>query len=168
MATFTMRRSRMNPWFYLAAAGVVLALNVLFSANIHDILRRTWEDLMARPSGPLAFRFLLQPVMATIVAIRDGIGDAHGGRSPYFWTVLSNPEERQARLGEGLRATARIMALALLIDAAYQYLALGKFYPGEAIIIAVALAFLPYLLVRGPVARLARWWGHHPSSPPTH
>ncbi|GJK94539.1 hypothetical protein TUM17568_57450 [Klebsiella oxytoca] len=33
----------------------------------------------------------------------------------------------------------------------------GTFYPGEAALIAVLLAFVPYLLLRGPFARVARW-----------
>ena len=44
------------------------------------------------------------------------------------------------------------------MDAIYQYQVLKTFYPGEAVIIALALAFVPYLLIRGPVARTARWW----------
>jgi hypothetical protein len=59
---------------------------------IQDTLSRIWENLLDRPSGPLALRFLMQPIMATIFAIRDGIKDAHSGRSPYFWTVVTNPE----------------------------------------------------------------------------
>ena len=39
----------------------------------------------------MAFRFILQPVMAAIFAIRDGMKDARAGRSPYFWTVLHDP-----------------------------------------------------------------------------
>jgi hypothetical protein len=35
---------------------------------------------------------------------------------------------------------------------------LKTFYPGEAVIVAVALAFFPYLLLRGPIDRIARWW----------
>jgi hypothetical protein len=50
------------------------------------------------------------------------------------------------------------------MDTTYQYLVLGKFYPGEALIVAFGLAFLPYLLIRGPVARFVRWWGHRSSS----
>jgi hypothetical protein len=34
---------------------------------------------------------------------------------------------------------------------------LKTFYPGEAVIVAIALAFFPYLLLRGPIARIARW-----------
>ena len=33
-----------------------------------------------------------------------------------------------------------------------------SFHPGEAVIITLLLAFLPYLVLRGLVARVARRW----------
>jgi hypothetical protein len=48
------------------------------------------------------------------------------------------------------------MILAVILDAIYQFEELDKFYPGEALIVALVLAFIPYLLIRGPAARLAR------------
>ena len=45
------------------------------------------------------------------------------------------------------------------MDVAYQLIEFKTFYPGEAAIVAVLLAFIPYLLLRGPFARLARMWG---------
>jgi hypothetical protein len=124
--------------------------------DITEPLLRIWENLLDRPSGPLALRFLLQPTVASVLAIRDGIKDAREGRSPYFWTVLSNPAERRSRLSEGVKATGKIMILAVVLDAAYQIIKLGTFYPGEAIIVAFVLGFLPYLILRGPAARIAR------------
>jgi hypothetical protein len=106
----------------------------------------------------MTFRFILQPMMAAIAALHDGIRDAQTGRSPYFWTVLTNPAKRAGRLREGLISTARILLLGLGMDAIYQATVLKTFYPGEAAIIAILLAFIPYLLLRGPFARLARWW----------
>ena len=44
------------------------------------------------------------------------------------------------------------------MDAIYQFMVLGRFYPGEALVIAFVLAVLPYLLIRGPVARIVRRW----------
>jgi hypothetical protein len=126
--------------------------------SLQDILSRQWSDLMARPSGPMSFRFLLQPTMAAIAAIRDGRIDARTGRSPYFWTILTHAGERAARVREGFTSTARIIFLGLAMDAIYQFIAFRKFYPGEAIIIALALAVLPYFLIRGPAARITRWW----------
>jgi hypothetical protein len=111
----------------------------------------------------MAFRFVLQPVMAAIFAIHDGIKDAHLGRSPYFWTILSDPEQRGPRLREGLIATGRVILLGLIMDAIYQLRVFGTFYPGEAALVALLLAFVPYLLIRGPAARIARRWSRSAS-----
>ena len=67
-----------------------------------------------------------------------------------------NPQERVARLREGLNATARIILLGLVMDVIYQIIVFKTFYPVEALIIALLLAFVPYLLIRGPVTRIAR------------
>jgi hypothetical protein len=42
------------------------------------------------------------------------------------------------------------------MDAIYQWIVLKTFYPGEAVIVAIGLAFFPYRLLRGPITRLAR------------
>jgi hypothetical protein len=63
-------------------------------------------------------------------------------------------------LHEGLIATARILLLGIGMDLIYQYRVFDTFFPVEALIIALLLAFIPYLLLRGPVARIARWWMH--------
>ena len=45
------------------------------------------------------------------------------------------------------------------MDVIYQVKVFGAFrYPNETLVIAIVLAFVPYLLLRGPVARLATWW----------
>lgn len=123
---------------------------------LQDALTRHWNDLLARPSGPLAFRFLLQPTVATLIAIRDGIKDARTGRPPYFWTILTNRRERPPRVREGIAATSRIILLGLAMDAVYQIVVFRTIYPGEAVIVALGLAFVPYLLVRGLATRIAR------------
>jgi hypothetical protein len=126
-----------------------------FSAEVRE---RIWQNLLERPGGPMTFRFFLQPTMATVVAFLDGLKDARSGRSPYFWTILTKPAERAKRLNEGLIATARIILLGLVMDLIYQFIVLDYFHPGEAVIIAGLLAFLPYLVLRGPITRIARWW----------
>ena len=145
-------------------AQVVIVLLIAFAAfgvvvyGLSDEVRhRVWEQLIERPTGPMAFRFILQPVMAAIAALRDGIEDAKSRRSAYFWTLLTNPLERGGRLHEGLISTARVILLGLCMDVIYQFIVLKTFYPAEAVIVAIALAFFPYLLLRGPIARIARW-----------
>ncbi len=111
--------------------------------------RRIWHDLVARPDAPMRFRFILQPLMAAIVAIRHGLKDARTGRSPYFWTMMGTPGERTQRLNEGLNATAKIILLGLVMDMIYQAIVLKQFYPAEAVIVALLFAFVPYVIIRG-------------------
>ena len=129
------------------------AVSVIWYGLSEEVRHRVWEQLIERPTGPMAFRFILQPIMAAIAALRDGIDDAKFRRSPYFSTLLTNPFDR---LYEGVISTARVILLGLCMDALYQWIVLKTFYPGEAVIVAIALAFFPYLLLRGPIARVAR------------
>src|SRR5438477_12669737 len=153
-----------GPKLSLVAKLVVAFILVLIVAGIvwHGVsvptFERIWHDLVARPDAPMRFRFILQPLMVAILAIRHGLHDARTGRSPYFWTMLSNPRERAQRLNEGLNATARIILLGLVTDAIYQVVVLRQFYPAEAVIVALLFAFLPYVIIRGPTARIARRW----------
>ena len=142
--------------------GLIVAGVVWHGVSI-PTFRRIWHDLVERPDAPMRFRFILQPLMAAIVAFRHGLQDARTGRSPYFWTMLGNPRERAQRLNEGLNATARIILLGLVMDAIYQVIVLGQFYPAEAVIVALVFAFIPYVIIRGPAARIARRW--HRASP---
>ncbi|HUN81941.1 MAG TPA: hypothetical protein VMV81_10590 [Phycisphaerae bacterium] len=143
-------------------AGVLVIGFFTIGLATHDIsgevAQRVWRDIVDRPGGPLAFRFILQPAMATMAALRDGIRDAKTGRSPYFWALLSKPEKRGERLREGLYATSRIILLGLAMDTAYQFIVMNSFYPSEVAIVAILLAALPYVLLRGPITRVARWW----------
>jgi hypothetical protein len=123
-----------------------------------DIVIRQWTDLLARPSGELSFRFVLQPTMAILFAIRDGFKDARKGRSPYFSALIHDPSHRPARLRDGLKSTWRVILLGIVMDAIYQVSAFGTFYPVEMIIVVFVLAFLPYLAARGPADRFAHWW----------
>ena len=142
----------------LTLAALLLAAGVLWHGVTVAVLYRIWNNLINRPNEAMAFRFILQPAMALIAAINDGVKDARTGRSLYFWTVLNDPQKRVARLREGLNATARIILLALAIDVIYQIIVLRTFYPVEALLIGLQLAFVPYVLMRGPAARAARWW----------
>ena len=129
--------------------------------ELHDVLSRLVDDLIARPTGPFSFRFLLQPLMAATLALRDGVKDARAGRMPYFWGMVADAGHRRERLVQGLRRTARVIVLGLMLDAAYQFVVLHYFYLDEALVVALALGFIPYVLVRGPADRIARRWLAH-------
>ena len=50
---------------------------------------------------------------------------------------------------------ARVFVFAVVMDAIYQYIVL-RWFTGEALNVAFILTFLPYLLLRGLVNRIAR------------
>ena len=121
-----------------------------------NTLVRVGSQLIARVGGPMKFRLVLQPVMASFFAIRSGLADAKAGRTPYFWCLLSDPAQRDAMIKDGWKSVGKVFVLALVLDVVYQLLVLRFVYPGEAIIVAFILAIAPYLILRGLVTRLAR------------
>ena len=140
----------------LMAAFVVVG--VVWYGVSADERARLWQNLFDRPGGPMVFRFFLQPTMAAIAAWRHGIDDARRGRTPFFAGAVTDPTQRAARLNEALVATARIILLGLVMDAIYQVIEFKAFHPIEAVIIALVLAFVPYVVLRGLVARAAGRW----------
>jgi len=123
-----------------------------------DVLTRIWNDLFGRLTGPLTLRLYLQPAMAMLFALRDGVKDARAGRPAYLWTVFSHPEERRRLLAEEWKAIGKVFILAIILDVIYQLIVFRRAYPVEALDVAVILAIIPYALLRGPVNRLARRW----------
>ena len=121
---------------------------------MEDVLARIWADLGGRVGGPLSFRLLLQPAVATVLAIRAGLLDARTGQPAYFWAILSDDGHRRDLLREGWKAVAKIFVLAVIIDAAYQVMVFRWVYPVELLVVAFFLACVPYLLIRGPVNRI--------------
>jgi hypothetical protein len=117
---------------------------------------RVGTQLIARVSGPMKFRLVLQPCMAAFFAIRSGLADAKSGNSPYFWTMVSDPKARGELLKDGWKSVGKVFILAIVLDVIYQIIELHFVYVGEAIIVAFILAILPYLILRGIVTRIAR------------
>ena len=142
----------------IASILVLIVAGIVWYGVSIATFERIWYQLINRADAPMRFRFILQPLMAAIAAILAGLKDARTGRSPYFWTMLGNPSERVERLEEGLNATARIIVLGLVMDVIYQIIVLQRFYPAEAVIVALLFAFVPYVIIRGPAARIARRW----------
>ena len=94
--------------------------------------------------------------MAIFFAVRGAIKDAREGKPPYFWGLFTNPQERTAMLKDGWKSVGKVFILAILLDVIYELIELKWVYPGEAIIVAIILAIVPYILVRGPLNRILR------------
>ena len=121
-----------------------------------DSAGRMLDNFVGRVSGPMKLRLILQPLMATIFAIRSGLADARTGKAPYFWSIVTHPASRRTLLQQGWKDVGKIFVMAVLMDVVYQLIALRWVYPGEALLMAALLAFVPYLVLRGAVTRVVR------------
>ncbi|MEZ5565011.1 MAG: hypothetical protein R3F24_05610 [Gammaproteobacteria bacterium] len=122
---------------------------------MEDALIQASYDFLARLTGPLKFRFVLQPLMALILATLAGLKDAREGKPAYFWALLTDPAHRRAMLRDGWKSIGKLFVVALLLDLGYQFYVLHVVHPVGAVIVAIILAIVPYLLVRGSVTRVA-------------
>src|SRR5262249_3513911 len=98
-------------WLTLGIAGLTL---VVLAFSVPGALRDAWdrggfylfsraflEDIPKRLTGPGRFRFIFQPLVATILGIRGGVADARAGRPPYLKRLLSDREHRRELAREG-------------------------------------------------------------------
>lgn len=123
---------------------------------MRDMLMRALMNITDRVGGPMTFRIIFQPLMAALLAFRAGLKDAQNDRPPYFWTILTDPTQRAGLLHEGWKSVARVFVLAIIMDVIYQLIVVRWVYPLELILVAILLAVIPYVLIRGPVNRLVR------------
>ena len=125
-----------------------------------DVMDHMWQrvgsQLIARVSGPMKFRLVLQPCMAAFFAIRAGLADAKAGKPPWFWELVSNPPQREDMVQEAWKRIGKVFILAVVLDVVYQLIVLHFVYPGEALIVAFILAIVPFVILRGPVVRVTR------------
>ena len=129
-----------------------------------DIFLRLWHNLVDRITGPMNFRLILQPLMASGFAIWSGVKDARAGRPAFLWTVVTDPDQRSALLRSAWKDVGKVFILAMVLDAIYQLIELRAVHVLELLIVAPTLAFVPYALLRGPVTRLVEAFTHRTSA----
>ena len=112
--------------------------------------------VLARPTGSMNFRFILQPTIATLIAVRAGMKDAKEGRPAYLWAAATNPEYRGQLLHGGWKDMRTPFLVAAVLDSIYQLIIHQFIYPLELLFTATLLALVPYFILRGPVNRIAR------------
>ena len=113
-----------------------------------------WADFIERLDGPLHFRLFVQPLMASLFAVRDGRRDAREGRSAYLWSLVTDADERRYLLESGWKGIAKVFILAFALDVVYQFMEWHGLKPLQALMTAIVLAVLPYAILRGPVNRV--------------
>src|ERR1700760_3573734 len=121
---------------------------------MRDILLRFTGNLLERVGGPLTFRFVLQPLVASFIGVRAGLRDARQGRPPHLWFALTASGQRWQALRDGGKDIAGAFVLAVVIDLIYQAVVLRWSYPLEAITVATFAAIVPYAVARSLTNRL--------------
>src|SRR5262249_23637317 len=121
---------------------------------MEEMFSRNWADLIARDSGPMHIRFLFQPLVATLIAIRAGYRDARVGRPFFFWTFVRDPTWRRPLLREGWGDFGKLFLVAAVLDVIYQIIVLHWVYPVQTLIVATVLAVIPYLVFCGLTNRI--------------
>src|SRR5262249_28614926 len=115
---------------------------------MEEMFSRGWEELIARDSGPFHVRLVMQPLVATFLAIRAGWEDAREGRPIFFWTLAREPTRTRVMLANLWRIAGKVFLVALVLDAIYQIIVLHWIYPVQALIVATLLALVPCMVVR--------------------
>jgi hypothetical protein len=113
-----------------------------------EMLTRAFENLIARGSGPFHFRLFLQPLVATILAVRAGWADAWEGEPIFFWTLAHDPAKTATMLKKLWKIAGKVFLVAIALDIVYQLIVLRWIYPLETLIVATMLALVPCMLVR--------------------
>jgi hypothetical protein len=128
--------------------------------GVYLFSRAFLEDIPKRLTGPGRFRFVVQPVIATLLGIRSGRADARAGRPPYLYGLLFHRGLRAELVRSGFGTVVNLLLMGILLDAVFQWVILGVSHPGAALVVGPVLIVGPYSLARALSNRLVRLHGH--------
>jgi hypothetical protein len=153
-------------WVTLTLAGLtLLVLLVSVPGSLREVYNRGGfylfshaflEDLPKRLTGPGRFRFILQPLVATLLGIRSGMADARAGRPPYILGLATDRERRRELARDGFRTIVNLLLMGILLDSVFQWMILGQSYPGPALVVGPVLITAPYAIARALSNRATR------------
>jgi hypothetical protein len=123
---------------------------------MNELVLQHWYHLIGRVSGPFAFRFILQPLVAAFFGLRAGLRDAREGRPAFGWHLFTTKlGNRRQLIRDGWKDIGKLFIVAIVIDVVYEIYVLHWIYPGQSLIIAATLAFPSYIAIRGLTNRIA-------------
>lgn len=124
---------------------------------MEETLLRVLENLGDRVGGPMTFRFILQPLVAVTLGIRDGLRLARTGRALLRWRHQDDPATSRHLVRTVWRSIRVLVFVAVTLDIIYQLLVRQWVYPGETLIVLVAITLIPYLLTCSLVSAAVCW-----------
>ena len=78
-------------------------------------------NIEKRLSGPAHLRFIIQPVIAVILGVRDGIMDAKAGSPPYLYRIIFEPEYRRESFKDGFKSISKPFVIGIIMDVVVQF-----------------------------------------------
>ena len=123
---------------------------------MEEIFVRFWENLWSRPAGPMRLRFVFQPIVACVLAIRAGMRDAREGHQPFLLSLIMGHRNRRELISEGWSDVGKLFIMACVLDMIFQLIVLRWIYPLETVVIAFILAIVPYVFVRSLSLRIVK------------
>ena len=109
-------------------------------------------------AGPGKGRFVLQPLVAIALGIRDGIVDAKQDKPPYFIRVLFKSERKLYVLKTSLKSIAAPLTIGIVLDMVLQWVIFQGVFLLPALMAGTILVALPYSIARGLSNRVAQRW----------
>jgi hypothetical protein len=101
-------------------------------------------------------RFVIQPLMATVLGARLGISDAREGRAPFLLRLGKASKQRGQMMRQSLWDVVIPFCLAIVIDSLIQHYTIGYVRPVAAVLVALLIVWLPYSISRALTNRIYR------------
>ena len=105
-------------------------------------------------TGPGNLRFVLQPLIAILLAIRDGRNDAKSGTPAFLAEMVSGSGPRGATLKVSMKATLMPFSVAVILDSILQIIIFDVWRLQWALVVGLFLVGIPYVVVRSISNRL--------------
>jgi len=134
--------------------------------NMYIFSQQFFSDLSQLLGGPAHFRYILQPVIAVALGVRDGRLDAKAGTPPYFLKLITSSRgQRREILRQGFNSITSPFLFAIALDMLVQFMILREVHLLAALLTGVILIALPYLVTRGLANKATTRKGRiHPAS----
>jgi hypothetical protein len=112
------------------------------------------NNIIANITGPLSFRFILQPAVAFILGIRDGRLDTKLKKHPFIYEIITNPMNRQPTIKNALRSILISVIIGIITDMIAQHLIFNQVRILPAVVVGCLVISLPYGIARGVTNRI--------------
>jgi hypothetical protein len=153
--------SRGNVFTFLAAIVLLAAVpgairRIIQTGSLYLFSRQFFEDMAARLSGPGRLRFILQPTVALLIGMRDGIKDTREGRLPFLLALTSTTCRKSDLLRHAFTSIRDLVSIAIILDVISQFLIFRQIHPAAALLLGPVLIAVPYAVSRALTNRFSR------------